>query len=118
MQLPVEGGKSMNSPHCCQRKLQTSHDARQQRTWLHRAREVAGWIVPGAVLALMPKCPMCLVAYVALCSGLTMSCSSAHIFMRLLTALCIGSLALCVVRRVVNFLKNKLILNLQPTQTR
>jgi hypothetical protein len=55
---------------------------------------------------------MCLVAYVALCSGLTMSCSSAHLLMRLLTALCIGTLALCVVRRVVNFRQNKLTLNL------
>jgi hypothetical protein len=108
----------MNSLHCCQRKLYTNCDARQQRTWLRRAREVAGWIVPGALLALMPKCPMCLVGYVALCSGLTMSYSSANILMRLLTALCIGTLALCVVRRVVNWQQKKLTLNLQPTQTR
>ena len=107
----------MNSPHCCQRKPDTSRDARQQRTWLCRVREVAGWIVPGALLALMPKCPMCLAAYVALCSGLTLSYSSAHILMRTLTALCIGTLALCVVRRVVNFRQNKLTLNLLPTQT-
>ena len=92
----------MNSPHCCQGKLHTSGDARVQGTWLRRIREAAGWIVPGALLALMPKCPMCLVAYVALCSGLTMSCSSAHLLMRLLTALCIGTLALCVVRLVVH----------------
>ncbi len=95
-----------------------SRDACQQRTWRRRAREAAGWILPGAVLALMPKCPMCLVAYVALCSGLTMSCSSAHLLMRLLTALCIGTLALCVVRRVVNSRQSKPTLNLEPTQTR
>ncbi len=77
----------MNSSHCCQQKLHTSRDARQQRTWQRRAREVAEWIVPGALLALMPKCPMCLAAYVALCSGLTLSVSSAHILMRTLTAL-------------------------------
>ena len=108
----------MNSHHCCQWKPQNSRDARQQRTWLRRAREVAGWIVPGALLALMPKCPMCLVAYVAFCSGLTMSCSSAHILMRVLTVLCIGTLALCVVRRVVNCRQNKQTFNLQLTQTR
>ena len=108
----------MNWPHCCHRELHTNRDARQQRTWLRHGREVAGWIVPGVLLALMPKCPMCLVAYVALCSGLTMSCSSAHILMRLLTTLCIGTLALCVVRRVVNSRQNKLTLNFQPTQTR
>ena len=108
----------MNSPHCCQRKLHTSRDGRQERTWLSRAREVAGWIVPGALLALMPKCPMCLVAYVALCSGLTLSVSSAHILTRTLTAVCIGTLALCVVRRVVNCRQNKQTCNLQLTQTR
>ena len=108
----------MNSLHCCQRKLHTGRDTHQQRTWLRRAKEVAGWIIPGALLALMPKCPMCLVAYVALCSGLTMSCASAHILMRTLTVLCIGTLALCVVRRVVNFRQNKPTLNLQPSQTR
>jgi hypothetical protein len=108
----------MNSPHCCQRKQPTSRDARQERTWRRRVSQVAGWIVPGALLALMPKCPMCLVAYVALCSGLTLSCSSAHILMRTLTALYIGTLALCVARRVLNCRQNKHTFNLQPTQTR
>ena len=108
----------MNSSHCCQRKLHTSRNARQQRTWLGRVKGGAGWIVPGTLLALMPKCPMCLAAYVALGSGLTLSYSSAHILMRTLTALCIGTLALCVVRRVVNCRQNKQTFNLQPTQIR
>ena len=107
----------MNSLHCCQRKLRASHDAPQQRTRLRRSREVAGWLVPGALLALMPKCPLCLAAYVALWSGLTLSYSSAHILMRTLTALCIGTLALCVVRRIVNLRQNKPTFDLQPTQT-
>ena len=102
----------MNSPHCCQRRLHASHKTPQQRIWLRRVREVAGWIVPGTLLALMPKCPMCLVAYVALASGLTLSCSSAHILVRTLTALCIGMLALCLVRRVVNWRQNKQTINL------
>ena len=108
----------MNCPHCCQRKLHASRDTHQQTTWLRRVREGAGWIVPGALLALMPKCPLCLVAYVALCSGVTISCSSAHLLMRTLTALCLGTLALCVVRRVVSFRQSKQTFNLQLSQAR
>jgi hypothetical protein len=108
----------VNPLHCCQRKLRTSDDVPQQNTWLRRSRGVAGWLVPGALLALMPKCPLCLAGYLALCSGITLSYSSAHILMRTLTTLCIGTLALCVVRRVVNLRQNKPTFDLQPTQTR
>ncbi len=107
----------MNSVLCCQRKPRAEDAARQQKTRLRRVREAAGWIQPGALLALLPKCPMCLAAYVALGTGLTLSCSSAHTLLRALTALCLGTLALCVVRRVVGCRRNKQIFNLQLTQT-
>ena len=107
----------MNSSSCCQRKPRAEDQARQQKTLPRRARVVAGWILPGALLALMPKCPMCLAVYVALCTGFTMSCSSAHVIMRMLTALCIGTLALLVVRCVVNCFRNRQQSILQLTQT-
>jgi len=107
----------MNSLHCCHQKSRAGGDARQKKSWLRRARGIADLILPGAGLALMPKCPLCLAAYVALCTGFTMSHTSAHILMRSLTALCVGMLALCVVRRVVSYHLNKQTLNLQPTQT-
>ena len=101
---------------CCQPKSRAGGDARQ-RNWLRRAREVAGLILPGAVLALMPKCPLCLAAYVALGTGITLSGSSAHILMQVLTALCIGTAAWCVVRLVMSCRHNKQMINLQPIQT-
>ncbi|HXT12600.1 MAG TPA: hypothetical protein VN873_13635 [Candidatus Angelobacter sp.] len=107
----------MSSLHCCQGKSRSGGDVPQPKTWRRRVRGTAELILPGALLALMPKCPLCLAAYVALGTGLTMSRSSARILMRSLTALCIGTLALCVVRRVVSWHHNRQSLNLQPTQT-
>ncbi len=107
----------MNSFHCCEWKSGASDNLRQQKNRLRRARGIAGLILPSALLALVPKCPMCLAAYVAVCTGFTMSCSSAHILMRLLTALCVGTLALCVVRRVVSCRQNKQTFNLPTIQT-
>jgi hypothetical protein len=105
----------MNPPCCRQRKPRAGDDA--LKTWRRRVRGVVGWILPGALLALTPKCPLCLAGYVALGTGFTLSCSSARILLRALTALGIGALALCVVRRVVSCWQNKQTFNLEPTQT-
>ena len=102
MWLPIPGDKSMNLDCCCQKN---------QRTGPHRVRKSFGWMVPGALLVLMPKCPMCLAAYVALGTGLTMSYSSAHILMRAVTVICIGALALCLIRRVVSSRHDKQTFN-------
>jgi hypothetical protein len=48
------------------------------RTWLRRALRFVSWIVPGAVLALMPKCPVCLAAYIALGTGVALSLPAAE----------------------------------------
>ena len=109
----------MNTSHCghCQRKPRAEDGARQQKTFLRGVRKASGWVLPGAVLALLPKCPMCLAAYVALCTRFTISNSSAHILMRALTALCIGTLALLVGRRVVNWVKQQFSIQLTQTQS-
>jgi len=107
----------MNSSCCCQRKPRPGDEAGRQKSRLSRVREIAGWVLPSAMLALMPKCPICLAAYVALGTGVSMSASSAHILMRTLTILCLGTLGLCVVRCVISCWQKKQTLNLQPTRS-
>jgi hypothetical protein len=45
--------------------------------WVRRVREVFAWALPSATLVLMPKCPVCLAAYVTLWTGLGLSLTTA-----------------------------------------
>ncbi len=71
----------------------------------------------GTLLALMPKCPMRLAAYVAIGTGLTLSYSSAHPLMRVLTLLSISTLAFCLVRRIIRHLRTTKSPHVQITNT-
>ena len=67
------------------------------------ARRFAGvveWAAPAAVLALLPKCPMCVAACVALFTGVSLSAAAATYLRGGLLALCVASLALVAGRRV------------------
>lgn len=65
-----------------------------------RIGEVVRWAVPGAILVLLPKCPLCVAAYVALFTGVGLSLTAATQLRLGVLILCLVSLALLAARAV------------------
>jgi hypothetical protein len=82
----------------------TKHGGTHPLTFARRSLQIAGWIVPGTILALMPKCPACLAAYVAIGTGLGLSLSTATRLRASLLLLCVALLLYLAVRRLGRFL--------------
>jgi hypothetical protein len=59
----------------------------------HRRFAWAKCSLPTIVLALLPKCPACFAAYVALGTGISLSVAAASIFRTLLMGVCVATLA-------------------------
>jgi hypothetical protein len=91
----------VSTHHCCEAAPTDSDCApaagrpndpgrpRARARWL----ELARWALPGTVLALLPKCPMCIAAYIALGTGVGLSVSTASHLRLALVTLCLVSLA-------------------------
>src|SRR5215468_2541417 len=90
----------MNPLPCCQTATRSRDNARRPASRWRRPGEIAGWIVPSATLALLPKCPVCVVGYVALATGLGISMKTAAHLRTLLLMLCIVSLVFVAAKRL------------------
>ena len=76
-------------------------------TLLRRAWKGTHWLVPSLLLALIPKCPMCVAAYIALFTGVGISINAAHWIQLLLWAFCLISIAYLVITRIPLFLRSR-----------
>jgi hypothetical protein len=92
----------MKNGNCCQ---QNSNVAVARRSWIRAARRAVSWIVPSIVLAAIPKCPLCLAAYVALFTGFGISLAAASFAWWFVAASCVGVLAYLVVSAARGLLK-------------
>ena len=73
---------------------------RKTPTWVRRVRETLAWVLPSAILVLVPKCPACLVAHVTLWTGLGLSLSTATYLRWVLLLLRVASLLFLIVERL------------------
>jgi hypothetical protein len=76
----------MSTHACCGRKAAAPRRSFWKRT--------SGGVLSGALLVLMPKCPMCLAAYVAVVTGVGVSVSTAAYLREGMIGLSVGSLLL------------------------
>ena len=69
-------------------------------TWVRTVRETLAWVLPSVILALVPKCPACLAAHVALWTGLGLSLSTATYLRWALVLVCVSLLLFLIVKRL------------------
>ena len=85
----------MNTQQCCQTRTRA-----RPASHLRRGGEIAGWVLPTATLVLLPKCPVCVAAYIALLSGLGVSVATAAYVRTSLLILCVTAVAWLAFKRL------------------
>jgi hypothetical protein len=90
---------SMTALPCCRPvacdKVRAAHSGpRSPRRWFRFAE----WTFPSAIPLLLPKCPLCIAAYVAFVTGVGISAGTAALLKEILIIVCVTSLAYLILR--------------------
>jgi hypothetical protein len=87
-----------NCPLCNLDPAPNSGDGKRRIGFLRRVWRGIQWAFPATLLVLIPKCPMCVVAYVAIFSGIGITVSTARWIQILMLMFCLTSLAYLAVK--------------------
>ena len=98
----------MTAPSCCDnyRSDCSNKDAEQVNCFkdgsgfLKRFLHLLRWMFTGSVIILLPKCPFCLAAYIAMATGIGLSFPVASLIRVMLIILCIISLSSFAARHI------------------
>jgi hypothetical protein len=93
---------------CCEPAATVTADSPRESV-ARRSFAAGRWIAPGAVLLLLPKCPMCIAAYIAFVTGVGISIPSAANLRMMLVILCAGSLLYAVARPLRRFIQTYIL---------
>jgi hypothetical protein len=104
------GGSSVMNNNCCHSyssgkdngKIKDAHvDVSPKRKNIaKRFYNVVKCVVPGAILILLPKCPICLAAWISVGTGFGISITAAGYLRATLIIVCVSSLFYFVVSRL------------------
>lgn len=89
-----------SDPRCNTIGARANDGSRHSLVFARWCLDSARWLVPSAILMLLPKCPACLAAYVAMGTGVGLSLSAATQLRVILVALCLASLSYLVARHM------------------
>lgn len=105
----ISGNNAAAGPFCACRQNAASSEAGKRRL-ARRTRGTAAWALPGIALALVPKCPMCIAAYLAIGGGLGVSLTTAAHLRTALVWLCWSVLLLLAVRMAMRLTASRKML--------
>jgi high-affinity Fe2+/Pb2+ permease len=88
---------------CCQHVAGDLVASARRPTAIQHSWAVIEWIMPTALLMLVPKCPACVAGYVLLWTGVGLSITAAGFLRTTLIVLCVAALVYLALRRIVRW---------------
>lgn len=90
----------MKTCHHCQIATRGRNNAHRPASRWRRGGEAAGWLISGVTLVLLPKCPLCVAAYVALFSGISISVAAASTLRTSLLVMSVTALLFLILKHL------------------